>query len=119
MKSTGYFRSPNTEIPCETLTSSWLSAAAGTTDAASKAKPAPTAESGRRRAGRVRTIAGKKVQLAVPPGTQGGTRFRLAGQGIEKDGSVGDQYVEIQIRIPEDLSDEDREMVERLAKRTR
>lgn len=67
---------------------------------------------------RVRTLAGKKVQLTVPPGTQGGTRFRLAGQGIEKDGAVGDQYVEIRITIPEDLTDEQRALVERLAERS-
>ncbi|MDX1661060.1 MAG: molecular chaperone DnaJ [Gemmatimonadota bacterium] len=67
---------------------------------------------------RVRTIGGKKVQLSIPSGTQGGTRFRLAGQGIEKDGTVGDQFVEIQIRIPEELSEEERALVERLAGRT-
>ncbi len=52
---------------------------------------------------RVRTVDGKRVALRIPPGTQSGTRFRLAGQGIEKAGRRGDQYVEVKITVPETL----------------
>jgi molecular chaperone DnaJ len=54
---------------------------------------------------RVRTLDGKKVVLTVPPGTQSGTRFRIRGQGIEKGGRRGDQYVRVQVRVPEKLDE--------------
>lgn len=57
---------------------------------------------------RVRTLEDKKVALRIPPGTQPGTRFRIPGQGIEKSGRRGDQYVQVKVDIPEDISDEQR-----------
>lgn len=64
---------------------------------------------------RVNTVEGKKVQLKVPPGTQGGTRFRIKGMGVRRDGSVGDQYVEVKLEVPERLSEEEREALDRFA----
>lgn len=64
---------------------------------------------------RVNTVEGKKVQLKVPPGTQGGTRFRIKGMGVRRDGSVGDQYVEVKLEVPERLSEEEREAMDRFA----
>ena len=61
---------------------------------------------------RVRTVFGKKVALSIPKGTQSGTRFRLRGQGIEKEDRVGDQYVEVVVQVPEKLSDEEQEAME-------
>lgn len=55
---------------------------------------------------RVRTIDDKKVALKIPPGTQPGTRFRIPGQGIEKSGHRGDQYVQVKLEVPDDLTDE-------------
>ena len=55
---------------------------------------------------RVGTIWGRKVVLRVPAGTQPGTRFRIAGQGINRDGKTGDQYVEIKVEIPESLTED-------------
>ena len=55
---------------------------------------------------RVGTIWGKKVVLRIPAGTQPGTRLRIAGQGITRDGRTGDQYVEIKVEIPESLSED-------------
>ena len=66
---------------------------------------------------RVRTISGKKVEVRVPPGTQSGTRLRLKGQGLRRDDRIGDQYVEIQVKVPEKLSDEERELVEQLGQK--
>ena len=66
---------------------------------------------------RVRTIHGKKAEVRVPPGTQSGTRLRLKGLGLERDGRKGDQYVEIQVKVPEKLSDEERELVEQLGQK--
>lgn len=53
---------------------------------------------------RVRTIDGKRVALRIPPGTQPGRKFRLKGMGIEKNGRRGDQFVEIDVTIPENLT---------------
>lgn len=64
---------------------------------------------------RVRTVSGKKVVLTIPPGTQNGTRFRIRGQGIEKAGRIGDQYVEVKVEIPEKLSDEEQKALEDFA----
>lgn len=66
---------------------------------------------------RVRTIHGTKVEVRVPPGTQNGTRLRLKGQGLESNGKKGDQYVEIQVKVPERLTDEERELVEQLGQK--
>ncbi|MDT8340153.1 MAG: molecular chaperone DnaJ [Longimicrobiales bacterium] len=64
---------------------------------------------------KVRTVAGHRVVLRIPPGTQSGTRFRIRGQGVEKGGRVGDQYVEVKVVVPEQLSDEERQAMERFA----
>ena len=66
---------------------------------------------------RVRTIHGKKVEVRVPPGTQSGTRLRLRGQGLTRDGKTGDQIVEIQVKVPEKLTEEERELVEQLGQK--
>ena len=49
---------------------------------------------------RVRTLDGKKVMLRIPPGTQPGRKFRIKGQGIEKNGRRGDQLVGVQVTMP-------------------
>jgi len=53
---------------------------------------------------RVRTIDGRRVVLRIPPGTQSGRKFRIRGQGIERNGRKGDQLVEIQVAVPEGLT---------------
>src|SRR2546422_747774 len=55
---------------------------------------------------KVKTLAGRHIVLRVPPGTQHGQRFRIAGQGIEKNGRRGDQYVEVRVEVPEQLTPE-------------
>lgn len=64
---------------------------------------------------KVRTVDGKHVVLRIPPGTQSGTRFRLRGQGVTKDGQTGDQFVEVNVQVPASLSDEERERFEAFA----
>ena len=53
---------------------------------------------------KVRTLDGKHVVLRVPPGTQPGRRFRIKGQGIEKNGARGDQIVEVTVEVPARLT---------------
>ena len=64
---------------------------------------------------RVRTVRGKRVVLTIPQGTQTGTRFRVRGQGIEKGGRVGDQYVEVRVEIPDKLSEGEQKLLEDFA----
>ena len=55
---------------------------------------------------KVKTLDGKRVVLRVPPGTQPGQKFRIAGQGIAKAGRKGDQFVEVRLDLPEQLTEE-------------
>ncbi len=64
---------------------------------------------------RVRTLDGKKVMLRIPPGTQPGRKFRIKGQGIERNGHRGDQLVQIQVTIPERLTEEQQEQLKKFA----
>lgn len=64
---------------------------------------------------RVRTVDGRKVNLRVPSGTQSGTKFRIAGQGVEKSGTRGDQYVQIRIEVPEQLSEDQQRLMQQFA----
>lgn len=65
---------------------------------------------------KVRTVDGKHVVLRVPAGTQSGTRFRIKGQGIEKAGRRGDQFVRVTVSVPEELDKEEEELMREFAK---
>ena len=67
---------------------------------------------------RVRTVDNKKVTLTIPPGTQSETKFRIAGQGIEKAGQRGDQYVKVRITVPEKLEEEQEKLMREFARET-
>ncbi|WP_095012258.1 DnaJ C-terminal domain-containing protein [Tsuneonella mangrovi] len=54
---------------------------------------------------KVPTVDGP-VMLTIKPGTSGGTVMRLGGKGFsKKDGKRGNQLVNIEIALPDDLSD--------------
>lgn len=59
----------------------------------------------------VRTLT-KTVTLSIPPGTQPGAMLRLKGQGISANGAVGDQYVEVKVSIPKNLTVKQKKMIE-------
>jgi molecular chaperone DnaJ len=65
---------------------------------------------------RVRTLDGKRVVLNIPSGTQSGTRFRIRGQGIEKSGRRGDQYVRVQVKVPDRLGEREEQLVRQFAR---
>ena len=67
---------------------------------------------------KVQTVSGQKVILKIPEGTQSGTKFRIKGQGIEKDGQAGDQYVEVLVEVPEELTEEEHQAMEGFATAT-
>jgi curved DNA-binding protein len=57
------------------------------------------------------------VRLKIPPGTQGGQRFRLREQGLSGvSGKRGDLYVVAQINIPKKITERERELWAGLAK---
>ena len=64
----------------------------------------------------VPTMKGR-VQLKIPAETQNGRTIRLAGQGMPRAaGGQGDMYVTVKVVLPQKLSGEERELVEKLAK---
>ncbi len=66
---------------------------------------------------KVPTMNGEVV-LTIPPGTQPGQTFRLAGKGmpqIKNPTNHGDQYVRVNIRIPKDLTQEQKNLFLKLA----
>jgi molecular chaperone DnaJ len=67
---------------------------------------------------KVRTLEGKHVVLRIPPGTQHGQKFRIAGLGIEKNGRRGDQFVEVKIELPEKLTPDQEEAAKEFAEKT-
>lgn len=60
----------------------------------------------------VPTIDGAAT-MTIPPGTQGGQRFKLSGKGFPspKTGLRGNQYVTIRIAIPKDLTNKGKEAI--------
>jgi len=56
---------------------------------------------------------GGTVTLTIPPGSQSGKRLRVKGQGVRStNGTAGDLYIELQIKIPTHLSEEATKMLQ-------
>jgi DnaJ-class molecular chaperone len=50
---------------------------------------------------------GGTVTLTIPPGSQSGKRLRVKGQGVRSSsGTAGDLYIELQIKVPTNLSED-------------
>lgn len=63
---------------------------------------------------RVPTLDGT-VSLSIAPGTQSGQKLRLRGKGLPKQaGERGDQFAEIRILVPKNLSSRERELFEQM-----
>jgi len=66
---------------------------------------------------RVPTLTGDLI-LTVPPETQNGQAFRLAGQGMPKlrnPKERGDLIARADIKLPKDLTDQEKELFRQLA----
>ncbi|MCL6450369.1 MAG: molecular chaperone DnaJ [Acetobacteraceae bacterium] len=65
----------------------------------------------------VDTLDGR-VDLRVPPGTQGGTSFRLRGRGVQRLGGHGrgDHHVRVRVKVPTALTPEERRLLLDLAR---
>ncbi len=63
----------------------------------------------------LRTLDGN-VRVKVPPGSSSGRKIRLKGKGYPAAGGErGDLYAEVRIDVPEELSAEERQLLERWA----
>ncbi len=67
----------------------------------------------------VPTLEGKKTHT-VPEGTQSGTKFRLKGLGIfnRMTNSKGDMYVTVNVEIPRNLNQKQRDALKKFAEET-
>ena len=55
-----------------------------------------------------------KVSMKVTPNTQSGQKFRLTGEGIDKDGKKGDMIITVNIEVPQNPSAEEIELYKKL-----
>ncbi len=64
----------------------------------------------------VNTLDGK-VELKIPAGTQGGSTFRLRGKGITRLNGIGrgDQFIRIQVEVPTNLNESQKELLREFA----
>jgi len=59
------------------------------------------------------------VRVKAPPGTQPGQKLRLKGRGVRgPDGRQGDHFVEVQVRIPRNLTERQRELLRQFGHQT-
>ena len=56
------------------------------------------------------------VEISIPPGTQYGQTFRLAGKGLPnvRTGRRGDQFVRVQVLVPKDLTPEQKSLLRKV-----
>jgi curved DNA-binding protein len=65
----------------------------------------------------LRTLDGKEVTLAIPPGSSSGKKLRMRGMGLPRSGAErGDLIVDLRIVVPERLSEAERRAYEELAR---
>lgn len=67
---------------------------------------------------KVRTLDGRRMVLKIPAGTNPGRRFRIRGQGVEKNGHRGDQLVEVTMSVPEQLTPEQEALLKEFAEKS-
>ncbi|MDQ4075019.1 MAG: J domain-containing protein [Chloroflexota bacterium] len=65
---------------------------------------------------RIPTLDGKELIVTIPPGTSGGKKLRLRGKGMPrlKGGGFGDLLAETEIQVPQNLSERQRELFQKL-----
>lgn len=65
----------------------------------------------------VPTLNGRSVMLRIPPETQNGQTFRLRDRGmpmLNRPDQHGDLYVEVEVELPENLSQKEKELFQEL-----
>lgn len=60
----------------------------------------------------VETVYSKHLSLTVPVGSKPGTKFRIKGKGRQSEGKTGDMYVIVEARMPKEIPDDVRKLLE-------
>ncbi|WP_299568864.1 DnaJ C-terminal domain-containing protein, partial [uncultured Pedobacter sp.] len=66
----------------------------------------------------ISTMTGK-IKLKVNPETQNGTKVRLKGKGMpvyKKEGETGDLYITYEVKLPTNLTDQQKTLFTELSK---
>lgn len=65
----------------------------------------------------ITTLEGKKIKVKVPPGIQQESRLRIKGYGLPSGpiGERGDIYVKVGVQIPQELTEEQYGLIDKLA----
>lgn len=63
----------------------------------------------------VTTVNGKKVTIRIPPGTPSGKRFKVPSQGINKEDRTGDLIIQVEVSVPDKLTDEQEKAMKEFA----
>ena len=65
----------------------------------------------------ITTLEGKRIKVKVPAGVQQESKLRIKGHGLPSGpiGSRGDIFVKIAVRIPKDISEEQQDIIDKLA----
>ncbi len=59
---------------------------------------------------------GQPVKLRIPEGTPNGRKFRIRGKGAtRRDGTKGDLLATVEVQVPQKLTDDEREALQRFA----
>ncbi len=59
-------------------------------------------------------VFGEKVNVKIPPMTSSGQKLRLSGLGVENKSKKGDMIVNVQIKLPERLSEKEKALYNQL-----
>lgn len=62
----------------------------------------------------LQTSQGEKIVLEIPPGTQNGQSFRFKGKGLPSKRGRGDLVITVHLKMPRSLSQEQKELLEKL-----
>lgn len=65
------------------------------------------------------TIDGSKIKIDLPKGCEVGRKLRIKGKGLKVRGYDtlrGDQFIEVQLDIPKEISEEEKELLTKLKK---
>ena len=62
----------------------------------------------------IRTLDGKTISINIPEGTDSGSILRLKNLGMKKDSGRGDLFVRINVTVPKNLSDEEKQLFKKL-----
>ncbi|MGN0013354.1 MAG: molecular chaperone DnaJ [Candidatus Bruticola sp.] len=65
----------------------------------------------------IEQVVGKSEKLAIPPGTQSGSTFRIRGRGMPEFGGshFGDLHVVVQVIVPTKLNDKQKKLLQEFA----